>query len=119
MSGGQRRINRAVLDADGLADELHHDPRRKAVFAGLAAMLEARRAEPAFSPYGTQVVEQGDTRVLVVRRGGGTPDEIVCVTNVTGEAVELPSVAGTDVITGREHRPLRLPAYGYAWLCEA
>jgi glycosidase len=114
-TGINRRINRAVLDADRLVDELHHDPRRTAIFAGLAAMLEARRERPAFSPYGTQLVEDSDPRVLVLRRGAGTPDEIVCVTNVTGEPVAL-DVAGTDVITGHEHRPLRLPAYGYAWM---
>ncbi len=115
-TGINRRINRAVLDADGLVDGLHHHPRRKAIFAGLAAMLETRRRHPAFSPYGTQLVEESDPRVLVLRRGAGTSDEIVCVTNVTGEAVELPGITGTDVITGHEHRPLRLPAFGYAWV---
>ena len=79
-----------MLDADGLVDELDEHPRRKAIFAGMAAMLETRRRHPAFSPYGTQLVEESDPRVLVLRRGAGTSDEIVCVTNVTGEAVELP-----------------------------
>jgi sucrose phosphorylase len=115
-TGINRRINRAVLDADDLVDGLHHHPRRKAIFAGLAAMLETRRSQPAFSPYGTQDVVESDPRVLVLRRGAGTTDEIVCVTNVTGEPVELPGISGTDVITGKEHWPLRLPAFGYAWV---
>jgi glycosidase len=114
-TGINRRINRAVLDADRLVEELRHDPRRTGVFAGLAAMLRARRRQPAFSPYGTQLVEASDPRVLVLRRAAGTPDEVVCVTNVTAEPVEL-DVTGTDVITGDEHRPLRLPAFGYAWV---
>ncbi|HET9420983.1 MAG TPA: alpha-amylase family glycosyl hydrolase [Nocardioides sp.] len=115
-TGINRRINRAVLDADRLVDELHHHPRRKAVFGGLAAMLETRRGQPAFSPYGTQQVEESDPRVLVLRRGAGTPDELVCATNVTEQAVVLDEIAGTDVITGREHHPLRLPPFGYAWI---
>ncbi|MBA2698516.1 MAG: hypothetical protein H0U61_07045 [Nocardioidaceae bacterium] len=101
---------------DELVEQLHHHPRRKAVFGGLAAMLEARRGQSAFSPFGTQQVEESDSRVLVLRRGAGTPDELVCATNVTGEPVVLEGISGTDVITGQHHRPLRLPAFGYAWV---
>jgi hypothetical protein len=54
--------------------------------------------------------------VLVLRRGAGTPDELVCATNVTDQPVLLDQIAGTDVITGREHHPLRLPPFGYAWI---
>lgn len=46
----------------------------------------------------------------------GTPDELMCATNVTGEPVVLEGISGTDVITGQHHRPLRLPAFGYAWV---
>jgi sucrose phosphorylase len=115
-SGVPRRINRAVLDADALLRELVHDPRRSTVFEGLRALLRARRSSPALSPHGTQAVEEHDDRVLVLRRGAGTPDELVCATNVTAEPVVLERLHGTDVLTGREHRPLRLPPYGYAWL---
>jgi glycosidase len=118
-TGISRRINRGVLDADQLVEELHHEPRRKAVFAGLASMLETRRQYAAFSPFGPQQVEELDERVVVIRRAAGTPDELVCVTNVTDQPVEIASVSGTDVITGREVRPLRLPAYGYAWVSPA
>ncbi len=85
-----RRINRAVLDADRLVDELHHDPRRRAVFEGMRHLLDVRRRHEAFSPFGTQRVEDLDDRVFALRRGEGTDDELLCVTNVTGESVTLP-----------------------------
>ena len=115
-TGINRRINRAILDADRLVDELHHEPRRKAVFTGLAALLETRRSCPAFAPSSPQLVEPHDDRVFVVRRGAGTPHELVCATNVTSEVVVIDGIFGTDVLTGQEVGPLRLPAYGYAWV---
>ena len=116
-SGIARRINRGVLDADTLADELHHDPRRSTVFTGLAAPPRARQGQPALSPFSPQVVELRDERVFVVRRGSGS-DALVCATNVTGDEVVLPGVAGTDVLTGVLHRPLRLGPWGRAWVRE-
>lgn len=114
-SGIHRRINREVLDADELVGELDSDPRRHAVFTGLRRLLEVRRAQPAFSPFGSQRVEHLDDRVFAVRRGAGTPDELVCVTNVTGEDVPLPRLIGYDVLTGADG-PVTLGPWGYAWL---
>jgi sucrose phosphorylase len=114
-SGIARRVNRAVLDADRLVDELTSDQRRREVFAGLAAMLRTRQEQPALSPYGTQTVEVHDDRVLVLRRGSGR-EQLVCATNVTAEPLVLEGISGTDVLTRREHRPLRLGPYGYAWI---
>ena len=85
-----RRINRAVLDADRLADELRDDPRRRAVFERDATTAQCRRRHEAFSPFGTQRVERLDDRVFAVRRGEGTDDELICVTNVTGESDHAP-----------------------------
>ena len=100
-----RRINRAVLDADRLGERA---ARRPAPTGGLrracAHLLDVRRQHEAFSPFGTQRVERLDDRVFAVRRGEGTPDELVCVTNVTGEPVTLPGVVGIDVLTGRRGR---------------
>jgi len=115
-TGISRRINRAVLDADRLVDDLHHEPRRKAVFGGLATLLETRRRHVAFSPTSTQQVERHDDRAFVVRRAPGTAHELLCATNVTDQPLLLEAVHGTDVITGLEASPLRLPAYGYAWI---
>ena len=78
-----RRINRAVLDADQLDAELLDDPRRRGVLTGLSHLLDVRRQHEAFSPFGTQRIECLDDRVFAVRRGEGTPDELLCVTNVT------------------------------------
>lgn len=118
-SGIARRINRGVLDADELVAGISNDPRRRLVFEGLREMLLRRRELPEFSPYGNQVVEVPDPRVLVLRRSvgtGGTAGEIVCVTNVTAEVVRMPDLEGVDVLTGRDCRPLELEPYGYVWL---
>jgi glucosylglycerate phosphorylase len=111
-----RRINREVLDADRLDVELAEDPRRRAVFDGMRHLLEVRREEEAFSPFGAQHVEHLDDRVFAVRRAAGTPHELLCVTNVTGERVPLLDVSGTDVLTGLDVVPLTLEPWGYAWV---
>jgi sucrose phosphorylase len=111
-----RRINRQMLDADQLGVELQHDTRRHAVFAGISRLLEVRGQHAAFAPYGSQHVENHDHRAFVARRAVGTPDEIVCATNVTSDRVTLPRLSGTDVISGEEFSPLVLPPYGFAWL---
>jgi sucrose phosphorylase len=111
-----RRINREMLDADRLVAELAQNPRRRTIFSRLRAMLEERGRQPAFSPYGTQQVETLDPRVFAVRRGAGTTDELLCVTNVTGDEVPLPDVTGTDVLSGGVVAPLVLGPYGYAWV---
>ena len=110
-----RRINREVLDADRLVDELRDDPRRRAIFTGLRRLLAVRREHAAFSPYGSQRVERLDDRVFALWRAAGTPDQLLCVTNVTGEPVTL-VVSGTDVVTGRAADPLTLGPWGFAWL---
>jgi glucosylglycerate phosphorylase len=115
-SGIKRRINRAVLDADTLERELRDDPRRAAVFTGISGLLDARKQQPALSPYGTQQVEDHGPGVFVVRRGVGTADELVCVTSVRAEPVTLPRISGTDVLSGKRHDRLFLPGYGYAWI---
>ena len=110
-----RRINRAILDADQLVEELKEVPRRRLIFEGMRHLLEVRKQHEAFSPYGTQRVERHDDRVFAVRRGVGAADELLCVTNVTGVAVPL-DVRGVDVLTGRRVDPLELPPWGYAWV---
>jgi sucrose phosphorylase len=111
-----RRINREVLDADRLVAELQQNPRRRAVFAGMRHLLDVRRRHEAFSPFGTQQVEHLDDRVFALRRGLGTADELLCVTNVTAEPVTLVDVSGYDVLTGSDVAPLRLGPWGYAWV---
>jgi sucrose phosphorylase len=110
-----RRVNRAVLDADRLGAELRDDPRRRGVLAGLSRLLDVRRRHDAFSPFGTQRVERLDDRVFAVRRGEETPGELLCVTNVTGDGVPL-AIRGTDVLTGSAVDPLVLGPWGSAWV---
>jgi glycosidase len=111
-----RRINRAVLDADRLAVELHHDPRRRMVFEGLRHLLDVRRLHRAFNPFGTQRVERLDDRVFAIRRGEGSEDELRCVTNVTGDDVPLPDVRGRDVLTGLRVDSLVLGPWATVWV---
>jgi sucrose phosphorylase len=111
-----RRINRAVLDADRLAGELRDDPRRRAIFEGLRHLLDVRRGHEAFSPFGTQRVELLDDRVFALRRGEGTADELRCVTNVSGDEVRLPDVAGFDVLSGTSVDGLVLGPWRSAWV---
>ena len=87
-----------------------------AVFTGMRRLLDVRRRHEAFSPFGTQRVERLDDRVFAVRRGEGTHDELLCVTNVTGETITLPTVVGVDVLTDDEVAPLVLGPWGYAWV---
>jgi sucrose phosphorylase len=115
-TGISRRINRGVLDADRLVHDLEHEPRRREVFTGMRRLLRLRRTQPALSPYADQSVERLDDRVLALRRGTGTPDELLCVTNVTDEPVDLPGISGYDVVTAAWVDALVLPAWGFAWL---
>jgi sucrose phosphorylase len=114
-----RRINRAILDADQLAVELREDPRRRAVFEGMLHLLDVRRRHEAFSPFGTQQVEHLDERVFALRRGVGGPGELLCLTNVTSEPVELSGVAGVDVLTSTRVGPLVLGPWAVAWVKKA
>ena len=114
-TGINRRINRAVLDADELAAELRQDGRRRRIFEGTGHMLRTRRRQPAFSPFGEQEVLDLDPRVFAVRRRAGG-QELLCVTNVTGESVPLPHTAGRDVLTGEVHSEAVLGPRGFVWL---
>lgn len=111
-----RRINRELLDADQLQTELDSSARRSGMLQGLRRLLELRRELSAFSPFAGQQVERLDPRAFVVRRAAGTPGEIVAAVNVSHEEVELPSLKGVDVLTGRHADGITLAPFGYAWL---
>jgi len=115
-SGINRRINRAVLDADALGEELATNVRRRLMRDGISHLLAVRGRHPAFSPYQPAKVERLDPRVFALRRGTGTADDVLCLANVSDETVELPQVSGVDVLTNQKHAPVTLPPYGYAWI---
>ena len=111
-----RRINRAVLDADQLARAARGPPPPRGV-RGHASPARRAQAARAFSPFGTQRVERLDDRVFAVRRGAGTADELLCVTNVTGDVVPLQDVSGIDVLTGEQQfDSLVLGPWHTAWV---
>lgn len=115
-SGVNRRINREVLDADVLMAELASDTRRRLVFEGIKHMLAKRSEHAAFNPYEAQEVLRLDPRVFAVRRGQGTGDELLCLTNVAGQEVAVEDVSGTDVLTGARRDHLVLAPFEYVWL---
>lgn len=115
-SGIARRVNRGRLDADELSAALTRSGRRRDVFTGLRHLLAVRAGLPGLDPFAPQEVTVVAGRALVVRRAAGTPDEVVAVTNVSGEPVALPGFAGTDALTGARHADPVLPPYGYVWL---
>ncbi len=113
-SGINRRINREVLNADVLADQLRHDPRRRAVIDGVLHMLRTRREHPAFSPFAPQQVLTLNSRIFAVRRGTGA-ESVLCLTNVTDQTVAL-QMSGTDLLTGASHDQVTVGAYSVLWL---
>ena len=110
-----RRINREVLDADELVRALESTRAAAPSSPGCGTCSRYAAQQPAFSPFGTQQVERLDDRVFAVRAGTGTPDELLCVTNVTGDEVPL-AAQGTDVLTGSVVDPLVLGPWGSAWV---
>ncbi|MEG9491421.1 MAG: alpha-amylase, partial [Microbacterium aurum] len=111
-----RRINREVLDADVLEQELTSSARRSGMLEGLRHLLTVRRALPGFSPFADQEVVHLDDRVLVIRRAPNTEHEVTAAVNVSGDTVTLPSLSGQDAISGLQVDGLTLDPYGYAWL---
>ncbi|MBL0887510.1 DUF3459 domain-containing protein [Myceligenerans sp. I2] len=97
-SGINRRINRERLDADTLADELRHDPRRRGILNGLKRLLTIRAGQPAFSPFAQQRILDLDERVFAVERRCDR-QIIRAVVNVSSEPVDVPGISGWDLLT--------------------
>jgi glycosidase len=115
-SGIARRINREVLDAARLAEEIEAGGRRAGMLEGLRRMLSIRRGTAGFSPFASQEIVTLDERVFAVRRAAGTADEVLAVVNVSTEPVDLPMLTGRDLLTGASHDGLALAPFSYVWL---
>lgn len=128
-SGLPRRINRQKLDRARLERELNTaGTLRSCVFAGYCALLDVRRAHPAFAPAGAQRVLELDPRLFTLRRRSvDGEDEVLCVHNVSQEKVslELGQVEGPrrDWVPVWSSAPfrqdadaLRLEPHGAVWL---
>ena len=107
-------------DLEGMVDEPDQPPdqprgpRRRPARRGAAPRPAARadlrrpaaparrapRARGVLARSAPSSVEHLDDRVFALRRGRGHADELLCVTNVTGDEVRLPGVRGLDVLTG-------------------
>jgi hypothetical protein len=125
---GGRTINRQKLDRQGLEGELS-DPasRRSQVLTRLKALLQARAAQPGFSPYAAQRVLDLHPALFCLLRGETGENQVLCLHNVSGEAVpvsldmaSLGAVQARDLLSGvalaGERLSLSLPPYGMLWL---
>lgn len=110
-SGIKRRINRQKLELAALEAELA-DPAslRAQVFSGYAELLRVRRANPALAPAAAQRVPDLDPRVFAVERtAAANGGRLLCLHNVSGEAVVVPLPAALG--GGR----VDLPPWGWRW----
>jgi sucrose phosphorylase len=100
----KRDLNHGHLTLDDLARRLRDETDETAqIFARMATLLRARRAQPAFHPNAPQRVLPTGPGVFGLRRGPYRGQEIVSLHNLTGErqALEGPWPAALDLITGR------------------
>ncbi|MEO8396921.1 MAG: sugar phosphorylase [Chloroflexota bacterium] len=118
-TGRYRSINREKLDADALLAQLADPATLPArVFARYKRLLEARAAEPAFHPLGTQRVLSLDERVFALERTSPDGDKLLALHNVSGNhvAVTLPA-SGINRFDGQRYTgDLTLTPYQVLWL---
>jgi sucrose phosphorylase len=127
LTGQNRTINRQKLNRQDLESELAN-PRslRGGVFSQMKALLRARAAHPAFSPYAPQEVLGLHPAVFCLLRGEAG-QRVICLHNVSGETqqvtlllADLGAKKVKDLLSGErqagERLPLMLPAYAVKWL---
>lgn len=106
-TGRARSINRQKLDLELLRAELADAGGRRArVLAALTALLRARRAHPAFDPFGEQEVLPAEGGVFAVRREAGEGPAVWCLHNLSSRPARLrhPGLRGRarDLLAGGE-----------------
>jgi len=86
-TGQNRTINREKLDVDQLAKEMSvKGSLREMVFKGFKIMLQIRKSEPAFDPFGAQNVFDFNEHVISIFRHQEVKcDGILCLTNLSDE----------------------------------
>lgn len=117
-SGHMRDINRGKVTVEQ-ANERLATGWRADVFRLVAALIQLRRAQPAFAPDAAQTVHVLDDRVVAIERSSGT-QVILALHNVSEEPVTV-SVAEAfgvqDLVTGESvERQLTLAPWQAAWL---
>ncbi|MCK9443738.1 MAG: alpha-amylase family glycosyl hydrolase [Tissierellaceae bacterium] len=118
-SGVFRRINREKLNYDELLLELESKPRRKQVFEKNLQLLNIRKNERAFHPYGYQEVIENDPRLFILRRISPEKKEsILVIVNISTEEVPY-TAGGRELIDGQTLRgEMILKPYGVKWIKE-
>jgi glycosidase len=128
ITGQNRTINRQKLNRRDLESDLA-DPksRRAKVFSQMKALLRARAAHPAFSPFAPQQVLDLHPALFCLVRGRVGESQVVCLHNISGSAqlvsLDLASLGvmeARDLLNGQVHAgksiSLNLPPYGLLWL---
>ncbi|MCO5183393.1 MAG: sugar phosphorylase [Anaerolineae bacterium] len=92
---------------------------RQRVYDGFCRLLRARSADRAFHPNGGQRILTLDPALFAVERSA--PDgssRVLCLQNVSDEAVIVSAESGTDLLSNRHHMggKLSVPPYGIVWL---
>jgi sucrose phosphorylase len=131
--GYKRAINRQKLDRQTLEKELG-DPKamRSQIYRRFARLLQLRAGQPAFDPYAEQqVINSGKGIFTVIRRAVGEGNPVLCLHNVTAEALTgiIPEATGSqytawkDLISGetgtRQRERVELGPYQARWLIPA
>ncbi len=135
ITGRNRTINRQKLDLTELKAGLS-DPgsTRSMVYEGLAGLLKARAAHPAFHPYGQQrILDLGARIFCILRTSPDGRSRVVCLQNVSDQVVQVglpleglafdPTSLPIDIITGKRVElnsagRLSLQPYQVLWMAD-
>jgi len=117
-TGRYRSINREKLNIDHLTDELN-DPSnlRNKVFSTLKQLLEVRKLQPGFHPFGGfEFLDYGLDFFAIKRTSQDQKQTVLAVFNFTDQPQKLAELdAGMVDLLGSEN-PLVFEPYGFKWL---
>ncbi|MFA5576825.1 MAG: alpha-amylase family glycosyl hydrolase [Tissierellaceae bacterium] len=118
-SGVARRINREKLDYRQLISELKTKDRRKKVFERNLHLLNIRKNESAFHPYGYQEVIEEDPRLFIIRRTSiDKKESILVIVNISEEEVSF-KAKGRELVDGQfVSGDIKLGPYDVKWIKE-
>jgi len=126
LTGRARTINRAKLDMDDLISDIENpETFRSRVFLAYQAMIEVRRAQPAFHPKaGFDVLDVSRRVFAILRHGGG--QRLIALTNIASDDVTvdvgmLAAGPTRDLISKRVFAPgvVTMKPYDVLWLTPA
>jgi len=136
LSGQNRTINRQKLDRKTLEQELEQvGAQREEVFQRYLALLNVRRTNPNFNPYGKQTILDCGSGIFGLRRenDGQKRPSLICLHNITakdqiveGEEAQTwisnhAKLEPIDLVSGEKIRPgdaasIRLSPYQVLWI---